>query len=180
MFDLSTFRCTCPTPSNTLTYYQTSLVINLTLGYCVCPQGIITNPSQQTLTTYNPTLRLCKCPNKAPTNTVTQIRAYYDSTLFLCQCYAPTTALIVNQQWALVWNSTSLVCECPHNSMYNSGAAKRYCTCTTVTSAPVGTVKPAFNTTSGNCQCPTGTTINYTSKVCVCPTGKNWNGTACA
>ena len=126
--------------------------------------------TQQFNSTYTISTNICKCPHTAPTNPVAQICRYYDSILMFCQCYAPATSLTVGQ-WDLVWNPSKLLCECPHNSMYNSVTTKRLCQCTTVATAPTGTVKPTLNTTSGDCECPTGTSMNWTTKVCVCPTG---------
>ena len=169
--------CRCPTPDPTvdLTFYQTKILIDLNLGYCTCPQGTLSDPDTQQLLTYNADFSYCNCPSNPPDNEFTQIQQYYDSTLQYCKCYQPAVALGTNQ-WALVWNAANLLCECPNNAMFWNSPTKRFCVCTTVDIAPVGTVKPSFNEQTQSCECPAGTNMDYyDTKVCLCPEGYNWD-----
>ena len=143
--------------------------MNLTLGYYAYPRGTLADPLTQQVYTPSPSSKVRSCLNNEPTNAMTQIGQYYDATSRICQCLRRH----LNSLLALVWYHESLLCECPFNSMYNSASAKRICQCTAIIIAPSGTVKPTLNSRSGNCECPSGTTMNWTSKVCVCPTDYN-------
>ena len=177
IYSPSTYTCSCPKTKVPIHISLTDVVMNLTLGLCACPRGIRSDPSTQSLLTYGADFQGCRCPYPPTiTNPAAQLRQIYDRNLMYCICYSPPTGVVLTQtQWALVWNRNNNLCECPKNSIFNSNPTKYYCECTTaVDPIPAGTVKPTVNVSTGNCQCPTGTTFQSTSKVCVCTTG-SWN-----